>query len=137
MEGTKKAPGMLIYDKDLRYLLTFPHDELHLFLKAMLDYKNNGVIPELDDSLDSKWELVKEMVDKDMEQYHSNKAARSFGGYKKNHPDALHRDEYDHAKEVLKDLQVLKAYYAYVDECKNNGKHYCTPENFGNLFGLH
>ena len=70
MNQEKRPPGVMLYFDKVRPLLALMTDEeAGQFLRAVLDYGENGVEPVLSDRLAPSWVFMKRLIDSDAEAY--------------------------------------------------------------------
>ncbi len=131
MEDTKASPGLMVFDKDFKFLCWLDPPDFKAMFMAMFDYKNTGKEPAFTGELAERWPAFKEVVDADISRYSKRIDDSAYGGHKKNHGEyALTREEFDHAREVIVNEAYFKAYINHVVEHKKSKAAYKTPEDF-------
>lgn len=66
----KERPGFMIYFDRLSFLDRLDDAQCGQLLRAMVDYSKDGVVPILDDvPLEVAWDVVRPMLDKDVDRY--------------------------------------------------------------------
>ena len=71
-------PGIMIYFDMLGPIRVLPDADKGRLLVAMLEYGQNGMLPEFDGMLALAWEFVKPKIDRDEEEYNLSVLRRQY-----------------------------------------------------------
>lgn len=74
-------PGIMLYFDLLRPIKKLSDEDKGKLLVAMLEYGQDGVVPEFEGALDMAWEFVKPKLDKDAETYELSCEQREYANF--------------------------------------------------------
>lgn len=74
-------PGIMLYFDILEPIRVLPDSDKGRLLVAMLEYGQDGIVPEFDGMLALAWGFVKPKIDRDAEAYESAKVQREFASF--------------------------------------------------------
>lgn len=74
-------PGIMLYFDMLEPIKVLPDAEKGRLLVAMLEYGQDGVVPEFDGMLALAWSFVRPLIDKDGERYEDMKLQREYATF--------------------------------------------------------
>lgn len=95
----KKRPGVLIYFDIRNGTKRLSTSEKGLLFDAILDYAENGVVPEFEGGLGIAWDFIVQKLDKDAESYAAKSIGNQYNVYereckKRFLPPQVSRDEW-------------------------------------------
>ena len=74
-------PGIMLYFDMLGPIRVLPDADKGRLLVAMLEYGQDGVVPEFDGMLSLAWSFVRPLIDKDGERYEDMKLQREYATF--------------------------------------------------------
>lgn len=74
-------PGIMLYFDMLGPIRVLPDEDKGRLLVAMLEYGQDGVVPEFDGMLALAWSFVRPLIDKDGERYEDMKLQREYATF--------------------------------------------------------
>lgn len=77
----KKPPGVLLYFDIRPGLKRLSASEKGQLFDAILDYAENGVVPEFEGVLGIAWDFIMPKLDRDAETYIAKSIANQYGPY--------------------------------------------------------
>lgn len=77
----KKRPGVLLYFDIRNGMKRLSTSDKGRLFDAILDYAENGVVPDFEGGLGVAWDFIVQKLDKDAETYAAKSVANQYGPY--------------------------------------------------------
>ncbi len=77
----KKRPGVLLYFDIRNGMKRLSTSDKGRLFDAILDYAENGVVPDFEGGLGVAWDFIAQKLDKDAETYAAKPVANQYGPY--------------------------------------------------------
>ena len=77
----KQKPGVMIYFDIIPVLDLLSSADAGILFRAILQYGENGVLPELDQNLALLWPLIQQRLDFDAARYQTTVMKRKYAAY--------------------------------------------------------
>ena len=77
----KQKPGVMIYFDMIPVVELLSNQDAGLLFRAILQYGENGVLPELDPHLALLWPLIQQRLDCDAARYETTVMKRKYAAY--------------------------------------------------------
>ena len=77
----KQKPGVMIYFDIIPVLDLLSNADAGILFRAILQYGENGVLPELEPNLALLWPLIQQRLDRDWDRYQATVIKRKYAAY--------------------------------------------------------